>query len=139
MLLASYSDPDVGLYHSPTNCYRSAGWRLIEDSKVDVKVPGAADQRIYLSTWERKGETALVAYWFRLGDYTLFERWNMLGVRWAMRGQSSWPPLVKILLQTPFVSRDSYHCQARVKDMVMHIQQWLNQSNAGEKPEIAGK
>jgi EpsI family protein len=139
MLLASYSDPDAGLYHSPTNCYRSSGWRLVEDSKVNVTIPGAGPQQIYLGTWEKRGETILVAYWYRLGNYTLFQRWDMFWVRMAMRGQATWPPLVKVLLQTPYVGRDSYHCQARIKDMVVQVQQWLNQSNAGERPQGAGK
>ena len=74
VLLAPYSDPDAGVYHSPTNCYRSNGWRIVEDSKVDVPVPGGTPQRVYLSTWEFKGDTVLVTYWYRLGDHTLFER-----------------------------------------------------------------
>ena len=119
MLLASYSDPDAGLYHSPTNCYRSSGWRMVEDSKIERADPRRQPpQRVYLATWEKRGDSILVAYWYRLGDYTLFQRWDMFWVRLAMRGQATWPPMVKVLLQTPFVGRDSYHCQARIQDMV---------------------
>ena len=36
MLLALYrTDPDAGVYHAPTNCYRSNGWRLVSESTVE--------------------------------------------------------------------------------------------------------
>ena len=95
-----FDDPDAGVYHSPINCYRSNGWRLIRSRRWTCRFP-TGRRSGHLSTWECKGETILVAFWYRLGDHTLFERWDMGRVRWAMSGQKTWPPLVKVLLQTP--------------------------------------
>ncbi len=140
MLLALYrTDPDAGVYHAPTNCYRSNGWRLVSESTVEVPISKEASQRVDLSTWEKRGETILVMFWYRLGDYTLFERWDMGKVRWAMRGQKSWPPLVKVLLQTPTSRGDEFYSKARIQEMAARIQTWLNQSNAGDKPRVVGK
>jgi EpsI family protein len=140
VLLGLYrTDPDAGVYHAPTNCYRSNGWRLIDDSMIDVPISKTASQRVHLSTWDKQSETIYVMFWYRLGDYTLFERWDMGGVRWKMRGQASWPPLVKILLQTPVTQRDEFHCKARIQEVAAQVQRWLNQPNAGEKPQRAGK
>ncbi len=139
MYLATFDDPDEGVYHSPLNCYRSHGWRLISESKVDVPIPDRPPQQISLSTWELKGETVLVAFWYRLGDHTLFERWDMGRVRLAMSGMKEWPPLVKVLLETPTSDKDSYPSRARIEELTKRIQQWLDQSNAEDKQESADK
>ena len=36
-----------------------------------------------------------------LGEHTLFERSDLLRVRWALQGQTTWPPMYKVLLQVP--------------------------------------
>ena len=61
------SKPDDGVYHAPTNCYPSSGWTLVEHSRVPVQVPGHKEQMVDLTTWERKGDTVHVVYWYRMG------------------------------------------------------------------------
>ncbi len=78
-------------------------------------------------------------FWYRLGDYTLFERWDMGKVRWAMRGQKSWPPMVKVLLQTPTSAGTNSIPRPASRKWPQRIQTWLNQSNAGDKPRGVGK
>jgi len=68
--LAVFSDPLIGAYHSPVNCYRGAGWQRTDSRRVD------------------------------LDDYIIFGRGDMLGARWALRGREVWPPLIKVLMQT---------------------------------------
>jgi EpsI family protein len=139
LYIATFDDPDAGVYHAPTNCYTSHGWRLLKEAKVDLPVRGGPDQRVSLSTWEKKNETILVVFWYRMGDYTLFERWDMGRVRLAMSGLKTWPPLVKVLLEMPTPHENDFQSQERIKDVAARIQKWLNQSNAGEKTEGAGK
>ena len=74
VLLATYNDPDAGVYHAPTNCYRSNGWRLVEDSKVDVPVPGGPASGSAFRPGKTRTRPSWSLYWYRLGDYTLFER-----------------------------------------------------------------
>jgi hypothetical protein len=56
-----------------------------------------------------------------------------------MSGMTDWPPLAKVLLQTPTSDKDSYPSKVRIQDLAKQIQKWLDQSNAGDKQESAGK
>jgi EpsI family protein len=138
MHLAIFKDPDAGVYHSPINCYRSAGWRLVEETRVELTIPGHPEhkQRINLANWERKDEKIWVAYWYRLGEHTLFERWDLGKLRWAMRGQASWPPMVKVLLQTE--AADKFPAKTRILEMARLIQGWIDESEAATRSP-AGK
>ena len=125
---------------APTNCYRSNGWRLVERVEGGRADPRRRRNGSACRPGRSKGETVLVVFWYRLGDYTLFERWDMGKVRWAMRGQKSWPPLVKVLLQTPTSRRGRVLIpRPASRKWPARIQTWLNQSNAGDKTGGAGK
>jgi EpsI family protein len=96
-----------GLYHSPTNCYRTQGWNLLEISRPVLKTKTRPDTPVSLSAWEKEGDRIYVLYWYELGDHTLFERSDMLTVRWAMLGKRVWPPMYKVLLQTSAPDADT--------------------------------
>ncbi len=119
------SKPDDGVYHAPTNCYPTAGWRLLEESRVAVPVRDH-NQMVDVSTWERRGETVHVVYWYRMGEDTLFNRVDMGNVRWARRGQTSWPPLIKVLLET--AATDKYAARLQVLDVAAMLQAWLEKA-----------
>ena len=120
------SKPDDGVFHAPTNCYASSGWTLLEESTVPVPVPGHKVQMVKLTTWERKGERVHVVFWYRMGDHTLYERLDMGKVRWALRGQKAWPPMIKVLLETS--AADKYAARVRILDFAAIIQTWLEKA-----------
>ena len=120
------SKPDDGVYHAPTNCYPSSGWTLIEHSRAPMQVPGHKEQMVDLTTWEKKGEMVHVVYWYRMGDYSLFERVDMGKVRWALRGQATWPPLIKVLLETS--AADKYAARVRILEVAALVQTWLEKA-----------
>ena len=43
----------------------------------------------------------IVAYWYEVGDYTMYERQDLLGTQWAMFGKTKWPVMFKVLLEMP--------------------------------------
>jgi EpsI family protein len=138
MHLAVFNDPDTGVYHSPTNCYRSAGWRLVKEEIVEVPDSGQPALRVDLTTWERQGETILVLYWYRFGDYTVFERFDLGKARWAMRGQASWPSMIKVLLHTP-VTDSAFSARHRMLEMAKQIHLWVSRWDVPAKADSAGK
>lgn len=94
-LLAAYNSPRAGLYHNPMNCYNSQGFTLV--SGVDMrplKARNRPETKVSLATWERKNvtvsEKVMVVYWYEVGDYTMYERHDLLKTQWAMRGK---PPM----------------------------------------------
>ncbi|WP_158545401.1 exosortase C-terminal domain/associated protein EpsI [Bremerella cremea] len=82
--------------HPPGVCYPNAGWTLEREKVVvvDDSVP------IQLLEFSRAGEHVITAHWYQLGELRYVDRdKGRLGLA-SLWGESSWPPLVKILLQT---------------------------------------
>ena len=122
---ALFTDPSKGLYHSPMNCYRSSGWTKLSDKKILLHTANRPDIEVSLSMWELKGEKILVLYWYELGDYSMFERMDLLKVRWAMRGQEWWPPMYKVLMQTQASSAE--RSQAQLLELAGAVREWLRE------------
>lgn len=123
---ALFKDPATGVYHSPMNCYRGAGWKLVDETIEKVEVADDLTIPVRLMTWEREDEQILVAYWFQLGQHVLYGREDLgLKVRWAMRAQPTWPVLVKIMLQAPLT--DPEDSKTVAIGFTRQVAKWLNQ------------
>ncbi len=96
---AMFKNPATGIGHTPSVCYTASGWKLVNQSFENVQVSNDLAIAVKLTTWEREGETVLVACWYQLGGHVLYERFDMGRVRWALRGQPKWPVLTKVMLQ----------------------------------------
>jgi EpsI family protein len=121
--LAIFKDPDTGVSHAPDNCYRAKGWRRVKQERIEVPDSGQPPLLVDLSTWEGKSGSVMVLFWYRFGDRTLFGKWGMFKARWAMSGQSSWPSMIKVLLQTPVT--DVPMSRGRILDMARLINDWV--------------
>jgi EpsI family protein len=125
---AMFRDPADGVYHSPLNCYNSAGWKLIEETREKVEVADDLTIPVSLTTWEREGDRILVAYWFQLGEHVLYSRADLgVKVRWALRGQPKWPVLVKVMMQTQLNPSDSANSKAVAIGFTRQLAKWVNQ------------
>jgi EpsI family protein len=123
---AMFQRPDKGVYHSPMNCYRSAGWKLIEETRENIEISGDLTIPVNLTTWEREGDKILVAFWYQLGEYVLYSRADLgIGVRWALRGQAKWPVLVKLMVQAPLTDPEDSRTVAI--GFTRQLAKWLNQ------------
>jgi EpsI family protein len=123
---ALYDDPDRGVYHSPMNCYQSAGWEKVDDTPLQLQVGEGSSIRVSLTTWKLKGERVLVMYWYQLGEYILYDRYDLGSVRWRMAGQKTWPTLVKVLLQTPATNPEN-EAKDRIESFAKYVYQWMNE------------
>lgn len=129
---AVFENFDVGMRHYPANCYRASGWQKIGGERVSLDVEGAPSIPVSLSTWEREGHRVRVLYWYQLGDRTLFGRFGLTKVRFAEFGRQTWPPLVKVLLQTP-VERTA-EADARLLAIAGEVHAWLHTQQTDEPP-----
>lgn len=129
LFLAVYKDPDRGIYHNPMNCYRSNGWQKIEDSYRQLECEGAPTIPIRVTTWEKGGHHKIVIYWYRFGEHTLFNRFDMGGVRVKMAGKAVWPAMIKVLLQTS--SGDSSSAESELLEFAERIHRWVE-----EEPKV---
>jgi EpsI family protein len=126
--LAEYDDPSKGLYHNPLNCYDANGFTMVGPAeRVPLQAGGRPDTTISLTTWERRTATEheklLVAYWYEVGDYTMYTRGDLLWTQWAMRGQTRWPMMFKVLLEMPVVEGD--RSRANILGMAQVVREWL--------------
>ncbi len=78
-LLAEYHSRRSGLYHNPMNCYHTHGFTQIGDvERQPLKAANRPDTKISVTTWvkndKQASEKVIVAYWYEVGDYTMYER-----------------------------------------------------------------
>ncbi len=126
-LLAEYKSPHDGLYHNPMNCYHTHGFTLEDETKLPLQAPNRPDSVLSVSTWSGNGERVIVAYWYEVGDHTMFERQDLLKTQWAMRGKSRWPIMFKVLLEIPAGDSEQSKGEAKAEllGMAQSVRQWL--------------
>ena len=127
---AMYRDHAAGVYHTPINCYRAAGWRMVEETQDDLPCGGDRTIPVRISNWDREGEQIVVIYWYELGEHVLFDRFGFGTLRLtAMRGKKTWPPLIKVMLQIP-AAGDAKKARERGLNLAELIARWLHRAEA---------
>lgn len=128
VLLATYQSPRTGLYHNPMNCYHTHGFIQLGDAERQPlkAVENRPATEISVTTWanrEKAGEKVIVAYWYEVGDYTMYERQDLLSTQWAMFGKTKWPVMFKVLLEMP--AEDADQSKAEILEFAQVVRQWL--------------
>ena len=98
---------------------------MLNQSFESVQVSNDLAIPVKFMLWEREGESIVVACWYQLGGHVLYERFDMAGVRWAMRGQPTWPVLTKVMLQIPAADLDD--ARTTLLGFTEQVVKWLNQ------------
>ncbi|MHB0956077.1 MAG: exosortase-associated EpsI family protein [Pirellulaceae bacterium] len=87
------------LPHPPTICYVASGAQIVDSRFVSVgKDEPPVEAR--LLTIDRDGMKSLVLYWYRWDDKVCTTRSQATLARLALVGESAWPPVVKVMLET---------------------------------------
>jgi EpsI family protein len=126
LLLGIYKIPANGLYHNPFNCYETHGFVLKQKERRPLTAPHRPDTELSLSTWDKDGQKHVVAYWYELGDNTLFERDDLAPWKptlWAMAGKRKWPVMFKVLIEA--AGSDTDQAKADVLEMATTVREWL--------------
>ena len=122
-LLAEYLSPSVGLYHNPMNCYHTHGFVLAGSESRPLKAANCPDIDIRITTWVQTGKKVIVAYWYEVGDYSMYERWDLWRTQWGLFGRTKWPVMFKVLLEMPVV--DAEQSKTELLDMAQYVREWL--------------
>ncbi len=93
------------LPHPPTICYVASGAQIVRRESIEIgeKDPIQAE----LMVVERNGLRSLALYWYAWNDIVCTTRTQACMARLKMIGSSQWPPVVKVLLDTPCVPSES--------------------------------
>jgi hypothetical protein len=106
------------------NCYHTQGFTLIGEVEMHpLKVSNRPDTEISVSTWVRINEKVIVAYWYEVGDNTMFERHDLPKTQWAMFGKTKWPVMFKVLLEMP--AGETEQSKAELLNMAQSVREWL--------------
>ncbi len=89
--------------------------------------------KVSCTTWEKEGQRVLVLYWFKLGEHFLFDRFEMGAVRWKMRGQKTWPALIKVLMQAN-TTDDPVDDEKALRGFAENIYKWIHEPEPGSEP-----
>ena len=90
----------VGLRHSPEVCYPGRGHRILNKTDLELQRPDGSPARARLLTVEHGHQPAYVLFWYEFGGHYVVDHHQFRNVRWNFRGMESWPPMVKVMLQT---------------------------------------
>jgi hypothetical protein len=91
------------LPHPPRICYVASGAQIVDQRQVtvDTENPTELPMVAQVLTIDREGRQSFVLYWYRWDDDVCITRSQAVLTRLRLVGQSEWPPVVKVMLETP--------------------------------------
>jgi EpsI family protein len=88
------------LPHSPEICYPASGFRIVESRDIYLNSDKQSANPVRLITLERDGQKIYCLFWYQFGDKSFCDTYAHRRVILGLRGQKTWPPLVKVMLQS---------------------------------------
>jgi hypothetical protein len=88
----------VRILHPPELCYTSNGYTIASAETVSVPVRGGP-RLARLLTLDRAAQRIYCLFWYQIGDTTFLEGDGQRRAVLALRGQTVWPPMIKVMLQ----------------------------------------
>lgn len=117
------------LKHHPRHCYTTHGSRLVKEKEDELKMPDGSTVPVGIMLMENQGQRILVLYWYQLDVFPhndnveiALDHPQQRKLRWKLHGQKTWPPLVKVLLQTPAPEEQS--AERRIKEFAARVYGW---------------
>ena len=86
--------------HHPTVCYGVAGWTLIKQKEVEIKIPGEEPIKASTIIYDMNGRRLMVMFWYLFGDLAVHDNMGMAEALREYRDADHWPSTIKFLLQT---------------------------------------
>jgi hypothetical protein len=112
----------MGIEHQPQHCYTTHGAELVEKKPLELSLPDGSKFRAELMSLKEEDVPFLVLFWYQLGDQIVLDDDEQRTAREELRGQKTWPPLIKVLLQTTV--RDAKQDEQRLTDFGKLVYAW---------------
>jgi len=135
---AAFTKYDFGVQHNPIVCYRGNGWEMADAQNVTLDVGEGKTIGVKLITWTRERRRVMTLYWYQLGDEMVFDRGDLAWARLKLWRESTWPPLVKVLMEAPAFSPAD--AQRDLTELAQQVYRWINGPHAepAAAPEGSG-
>ena len=108
--------------HQPEECYANNGFIVESSETVRIPTPGDGSQPARLLTLSRDGSRVYCLYWYQVGETTFWNSDNQRRVVQAFRGRPTWPPMIKVMLQTS--ANSSAEAQQRLTSLAGLVYAW---------------
>ena len=109
------------LPHPPTICYPAAGVQILRRETIEVDDADPFQAELLLV--EREGGRSLVLYWYRWDEQICTTRTQACMARLKMIGSQEWPPVVKVLLDTPCIPSETAALES-LRNFAAEVRKW---------------
>jgi hypothetical protein len=88
------------LPHPPSICYVASGYSIADSQPIEIS-DGEDKVNARVLTMKRDGIELYVLYWYRWDRFVCTTRWEAVLARLKLIGQPEWPPVIKVMIETP--------------------------------------
>ena len=86
--------------HSPLRCYRDSGWTTLDSEDFELNAADGTQAIARLAHFEKNNVKTFVLFWFQFGDDVICNTPQLNDVRSKYRNDDTWPPTIKMMIQT---------------------------------------
>jgi EpsI family protein len=113
------------ILHSPEVCYPGNGYVIANAETIDFTADDKPAHAARFLTLDHDGMRVYCLYWYQVGTATFWERDGQRRVVQSFRGRATWPPMIKVMLQTAADSPEE--AQGRLKNLASLIYPWTRE------------
>lgn len=100
MQIGVFTTNDVVLPHEPHVCYGNVGWNKSTQKDLHLRTETQGMRTARMVTFQQEGQRIHVLYWYQFGDANVVDFDGLRRERWKLFGEKTWPPLIKVMLQS---------------------------------------
>lgn len=119
-----WSEYKLAFPHPPDACYPANGWQIADKRDSTLQLAGKSKGPVRLLQVAQEGERLQLLFWGQLGGELVVDRDGMRRVRRGLRGRQTWPPFIKVLLQTS--AANSERGEARLRELASLVYAWTD-------------
>lgn len=118
--VAAWDDINEWTPHHPTVCIPAQGWHITNTRNLKYENQNGRVGQVLQADRDTAHMTAL--YWYQLGPNIYCTREDARQARRQLWGQKSWPPILKVLMQSS--EPDPDQASAQLEELAKQIQAW---------------
>jgi EpsI family protein len=111
--------------HPPELCYTGQGWHIVNAEPLVLPGGGGASVFTRFETLQHGGQEICLLYWYQIKDMTFYDGDGQRRAVWKLRGQKTWPPMVKVMLRTSAADPDQ--AKELLKSLAVPAKAWIDQ------------